>query len=562
MHQNSTSYSLDAERCIGYVSEITASAIFVSLYDSLVSQNGNSSSAIQGAMAGEFVVIAGVGQATVGNLVDIKLAKGGNGSSGGVTGTVQPIFTLELETSRLLQGVSTRPQVGNKVFSAHPRLVQMIADLTPKSKGQDNGPVKISLGTLAQNSSIQIEHSPEMIFGRHCAVLGTSGGGKSWTLARLIEQCARYRCKVILFDATGEFSTLSSGVRHVYLGSDPNAPANAEEVVIPYFHLTETDLFAIFKPTGQSQGPKLRAAMKSLKLAMKETQLAHDGVIIKVHKAKATYETAYRRHLAYIERPNAEFDITALSRQIENECVHPNRSTLEPLYWGDLNGNDQAACMPLIGKIEDIIHSPSLSPIFFPERRKSLLKEIDSFVTDKNTRVLRVSLQHLSFAHNAREIISNAIGRHILMRARDGKFKEKPLLVMLDEAHQFLSRTLEDGTGMYTLDSFAQIAKEGRKFGLNVCIATQRPRDIPEGVLSQVGTFIVHRLINDNDRSVVERASGEANNTTVATLPNLGPGEAVLLGVDFPVALTIKVDKPKAEPFSHGPNYQKSWANP
>lgn len=74
---------------------------------------------------------------------------------------------------------------------------------------------------------------------------------------------------------------------------------------------------------------------------------------------------------------------------------------------------------------------------------------------------------------------------------------------------------------MARLDAFELIAKEGRKYGLNICLSTQRPRDITEGVLSQMGTLVVHRLTNDRDREVVERACGEIDRSASSFLPNL-----------------------------------------
>ena len=94
-------------------------------------------------------------------------------------------------------------------------------------------------------------------------------------------------------------------------------------------------------------------------------------------------------------------------------------------------------------------------------------------------------------------------------------------------------------------DAFEIIAKEGRKHGLNLCLTTQRPRDITEGVLSQMGALIVHRLTNDRDREVVERACGEIDRAASSFLPNLKQGEAVILGADFPIPLTIHINKPK-----------------
>jgi len=555
---------IDPDFCIGMVSEVGPGAVTVALTPRIspnveyLGEDENPEVA-----TGDFVLISAGKFGVVAQLTDVRLQESNDIKQRTIIlGTAQLLLSLDLNSGTLLDGIAARPGVGARVFSVHAELIQLIADFRTREHGEKSSKVSLSLGTMLRNQGVRVEHTPEMIFGRHSAVLGSSGSGKSCTLARLIEEASKFACKIVLFDATGEFESLDGPVHHVHLGSHPNPNPKSTEVCLPYYHLTESDLFAIFKPSGQSQGPKMRAAMKSLKLAVKEPELAMDGVILKVHKAKTNYENAYRRHLAYIDRPNAEFDISALSRQIEAECVHPNRSALEPMFWGDINGGEQGACTPLIARIEDIIHSPHLASIFFPERRPSLLKAIDNFSVDKTSRVLRVSLEHLSFAHNCREIICNAIGRHILMRARENRFRDnKPLLLMVDEAHQFLNRNLEGEMGNYSLDAFAQIAKEGRKYALNICLATQRPRDIPEGVLSQMGTFIVHRLTNDHDRSVVERASGEASSSSVALLPTLAPGEIVVLGVDFPVALTVKVKKPKCEPISSGPNYQKAWSS-
>jgi DNA helicase HerA-like ATPase len=114
-------------------------------------------------------------------------------------------------------------------------------------------------------------------------------------------------------------------------------------------------------------------------------------------------------------------------------------------------------------------------------------------------------------------------------------------------------------TSVPKIDAFELIAKEGRKYGLNICLATQRPRDITEGVLSQMGTLIVHRLTNDKDREVVGRACGEIDRAASAFLPNLKPGEAAIIGTDFPIPLTIQIIPPLVRPLSDGPDYQKHW---
>ena len=106
-----------------------------------------------------------------------------------------------------------------------------------------------------------------------------------------------------------------------------------------------------------------------------------------------------------------------------------------------------------------------------------------------------------------REIVVNTIGRHLLTSARAHRFQPTPLVVALDEAHQFFGQSVADEFVAASFDSFELVAKEGRKYGLVVCMATQRPGDLPAAVLSQAGMLLVHRLTERRDRERVEHAA-------------------------------------------------------
>jgi DNA helicase HerA-like ATPase len=134
-------------------------------------------------------------------------------------------------------------------------------------------------------------------------------------------------------------------------------------------------------------------------------------------------------------------------------------------------------------------------------------------------------MKHLPYAYMAREIVANAIGKHILSSARAGVFMTTPVVVVVDEAHNFLSKEIGDEYSRFALDAFESIAREGRKFALTICLATQRPRDLTESVLSQLGALIVHRLTNSADRDVIERSAGEIDRSAASFLPTLAPGK-------------------------------------
>ena len=128
------------------------------------------------------------------------------------------------------------------------------------------------------------------------------------------------------------------------------------------------------------------------------------------------------------------------------------------------------------------------------------------------------------------------------------------LVFTVDEAHQFLNKNIKDEYfESQTLDAFDLITKECRKYVMFLCLATQMPRDIPIGTLSQMGTFIVHRLINELDKKAIESAASSANKSALSFLPILGEGEALLVGVDFPMPLLVKINETDKKPESNTP---------
>lgn len=561
MNISSASEHLHPSKLLGLVTEVGQNQLLMRMVSNQTTDSSQSDACV-----GEYVLVSTgskSGTALLGQITEVKADRRATDDVNLLASKagVKLLTTIDFESGKVTPGVLSSPGVGSEIFSANPDLV--ISVLESKDRianfSQARPKVELSMANLVDAGETPLNLTPESLFGRHMAIVGTTGAGKSWSVAKLSEECSKHRAKVILLDATGEYATLSNNTYHVYLGDDPDPAPGTKQVVIPYHQLYESDLFAIFKPTGQSQGPKLRAAMKTLKLCTQDSSLSLDGKMIKVHKQKNKFLAAYRKHQAFVESPLATFDIADLAEQVVNECVYPSRSELEPHFWGGINGADQGQCIPLVNRIQDISSSSNLAPIFDPGDKPSLLKAIDAFLLDDSYSVLRVSLQYLSFDHNAREIIVNALGRHLLQLSRDSKFVENPLLIIVDEAHQFLNRYLADSDQQYPLDSFALIAKEGRKYAINVCLATQRPRDIPEDVLSQMGTMLVHRLINHHDRDVVEKASQELDESAIATVPTLASGEGVLVGVDFPVPTHIRVIPPTTPPVSSGPDYQRFW---
>lgn len=567
-------YPFEPGRYIGTVIEIGPSHAKINLPNAADPDGAlRHGERVGGSGVGEFVVLDAGDVAIFARLIQIRIPERdrlsveprmGDQRSVHPVGAVQLLTSVPLDGSPVERGVTRFPRAGARVYSLDPALVTWIVRRASDAEGDSDGPgVLLDLAVLPGTGSARVRVTPERLFGRHCAILGATGSGKSWSLARIVECVAEFDAKVLLLDATGEYHELSERVSHVSLGGD-DKPSGTTRTSFAYTNLEERDLFALFQPAGKIQGPRLREAIKSLKLARlldDNHDLVENGLVPKANREKQLFDDEYARHASALEGALADFDIRKLPEQIKQECVYPSSFGGDSSKWGNPNESDFSMCTALVARIESDLSSRQFAPIFKPGETNPLLQKIDEFLADEEAAVLRVSLRNLAFDRNVREIVANGIGRNLLRLAREDKrFHERPLVVCVDEAHQFLNKELGDEFSRYPLDAFDLIAKEGRKYSLSICLATQRPRDIPNSVIGQMGTLLVHRLTNDKDRGAVEGAAGEMDRSAAEFLPTLAPGQALLLGVEFPIPLTIQVSAPNAKPDSRGPNFQEHWS--
>lgn len=524
---------------------------------------------------GEFVLIEGQVNLLLGRVIEVHLPESerrtidapfSNGRHLDAVGSIQLLGTVEMDSLHVTAGIDCYPRLGDRVYAAPHKLISELPQLM-ELQGSDQEPVLLRLGTIDVASESAVSISPAKLFGRHCAILGATGGGKSWTTARIIEECLQYKAKIILLDATGEYRGLSGPlVTHCHLGGPVNKSTDSQEYSLPPTSFVESDFIALFEPAGKVQGPKLRAAIRSLRLAALVPAIAENGIIKKIDQSKHPIVSAEKQFgiADKLDDPRQPFDVEKLTAQIEQECVYPDgflaggpRGAKDTTKWGGDSG-EVSYCLSLMSRISGVLNAPSFDCVF-NSAASSITSEIENFITN-DQRLLRICLSGISYEFKAREIIANVIGRYLLHLARNGAYKDAPVVVVVDEAHNFLGREIGGDDSVARLDAFELIAKEGRKFGLNICLTTQRPRDITEGVLSQMGTFVVHRLTNERDRDVVERACGEIDRSASSFLPNLKPGEAAIIGADFPIPLTLQINPPTAKPKSDGPDFQKCWS--
>ena len=135
--------------------------------------------------------------------------------------------------------------------------------------------------------------------------------------------------------------------------------------------------------------------------------------------------------------------------------------------------------------------------------------------------------------------------------------KGRPLLLAYDEAHTYLNKGDNNG---YSKIAVERIFKEGRKFGLGALVISQRPSEISETILAQVGTYIALRLTNSGDQSIVKSSAPDNLNSLIELLPSLRTGEAIIVGeaIKIPSRVRLKLNMPR--PTSEDPKLIESWS--
>lgn len=225
---------------------------------------------------------------------------------------------------------------------------------------------------------------------------------------------------------------------HKHLGEPLNKNQLSESFRIPPTDFEESDFLTLFEPSGKVQGPKLRAAMKSLRLAQLSPEAADKGIIRKIGQSKERYRAALKKdnNSSLVDRPSQPFDVSRLIPQIIEECHYVNGNN-----WGNRNDAEIGYCSSLFTRIQSVVYSPSFHAVFGQSNHESLDSVLSAFLgSDKQ--VLRLCLSSTSYEFNAREILANAIGRKLLSYARGEKFIKQPLLAIVDEAHNFLGKRI------------------------------------------------------------------------------------------------------------------------
>lgn len=419
-------------------------------------------------------------------------------------------------------------------------------------EGQE--PLSLGKYTLDEEANAWIDGN--RFFQRHAVVVGSTGSGKSWTVARILEQVAGLpNASALLFDIHGEYEPLiGNGISHLRVAGpgDLDGARTLDDGVIflPYWLLTYEEMLAMLLDRSDQNAPNQAMIFNREVLDAKRAYLegAAKGEVLANFTIDSPIPYALDRVVYRLE----ELDV---------EMVSGAKAGSEK--QGPFHGKLTRFVQRLQSKIGD----RRLGFLFSAgndSMRYEWLDELATVLLGSTTVRNKGGVKVVDFSDVPSDILPLIIGlvARLVFSIQQWTEKEKrhPVALLCDEAHLYIPERQETGILEAGLRPFERIAKEGRKYGVGLTVISQRPAEVNRTVLSQCNNFVAMRLTNAEDQAVIRRLLPDTLGGFTDLLPILDIGEALVVGDAAMLPSRIRIDEPKNRPSSATVAFWDRWA--
>lgn len=483
------------------------------------------------------------------------------------TSWINIVLAGEQVGKRFERGVTQYPTTGDKVH------LVTINDLDIIYGGYEDSN-SITVGNISVSESLDAKIDLDKLISRHCAIVGSTGSGKSNSVSVLLESIAKRSfpsSRILVIDPHGEYNDVLSKYSRV-IESNPKEVAN--KLYIPFWALPFNELMKIFSGTiSDANREYIREKVVEAKIASanenkldvpKESITADSPIPFSIKQLWFELDDFERQ--TYLERAKPE-TITENIQIGDAENLKSNLYQPASAGGGSPFLNNQAkGILGFLDSVRNRLNDSSYNFLFnpgdfTPNLKGKINSDIDSLFVDWLGNPLPITILDLSGIPS--EIMSSISGT-LLKIIYDGLFwgvntkvggKNQPLLIVLEEAHSYLK------AGEHSISSrtVQMIAKEGRKYGVGLLLVTQRPSELDETVLSQCGTMIALRMNNSKDRGHIRSSVQDELQSMVDLLPSLRTGEALISGEAVKIPSRVKFFKMSNAPKSADPKASEKW---
>ena len=399
----------------------------------------------------------------------------------------------------------------------------------------------LTVGTVASHPSLKVYLDPTNLFGRHSAILGQTGSGKSWTVASLVQKTTTVMPKahIIILDLHGEYCwNREDGSRHYAFDHAIIRHVDARDLEIPYWLMTYAELCDLLIEQSEREATNQTAFFRDCLLEGRKSE-----------NASATPALGLSR--VTVDTP-IYFSLDDLLNKVRSKNVERDKRQ------GPMFGNFDRFLMRIESKLNDQRYDFLLKP-----KKRNTSSSLSALLRDfvglgePKRAVTVIDLSSVPF--DVRPTVAAQIGRLAFeFNYWNPKYREFPILLVCEEAHAYIPRAHESQFAG-SRKSMERIAKEGRKYGVGLAVVSQRPHEVSETVLAQCGTFICLRITNPNDQGYVRSLVPESEGDLVSVLAGLGRGEALVLGEAVPLPTRLQFEKPDPTPNSDDVDFYDKW---
>ncbi|PTP13682.1 hypothetical protein CWO27_14575 [Vibrio sp. 10N.286.51.C3] len=378
----------------------------------------------------------------------------------------------------------------------------------------------------------------DKLMGRHTAILGTTGSGKSCTVASIVQSIlSSYECpRILFFDIHNEYPS-AFGYNDEVPNDSFKEKTNAIpwcEFSLPYWFLDLEEFLAVYS---LDRGSNQKAILKEFITKLKNKECKKLPNII-----------------TSVDTP-IFFDINDLISELTSERDEKNDKGKKVK-----TAADQKTYTGIILKLESILNDSRYSFLHNNIHKETTIDSFFKTILGLNESDKYLNLLDLSgLPAEIRAVCVGVISRLCFdFKYWDLDPENIPLNLILEEAHTYIP---EDSDSKFNIskERVERIAKEGRKYGIGLTVVTQRPSNVSTTVLSQCGTYIALRLTNDLDQNKIKRLLPDTLAGQVDFLPSLRDGEAFVSGDSINLPRKVQFRVPNPMPRSNDVRYHKSW---
>lgn len=488
-----------------------------------------------------------------------------------------PVGTyLEQENTEFREGAMNIPSPGQAVFIPDESVIKSIFIKSSK--------YNFKLGNLLNNRDIEYYIDGNKLFSQHLAIVGSTGSGKSCTVAKILQEVLNINNginlnkdnlknpHIIIFDLHSEYSSAFSL-------KNPEAfnlnILDVNTLNLPYWLMNAEELEYLFIESNEDNSHNQISQFKRAVIYSKEKHnkeleyITYDTPVF--FDIKEVYNFIY--NLNYEVRGQLEGEgnkpklkdgtiINDYRKFLDKKLEFIDASTAKATKAknGPFNGDFERFLTRLESKINDrrlnfIMDNKNIN-------FNNILKSILGYEYKSNITILDLSGIPFEILSIIVSLISRLIFDFAFYNTKLMNYSEEenniPYMLVCEEAHNYLPL---DDRAQYrpAKKSIERIAKEGRKYGLNLMVVSQRPSEVSDTIFSQCNNFISLRLTNNKDQNYIKKLLPDNNKALVDPLPMLSAGEAFVTGNAVPISALVSFEKPLPEPRSESINVLDKW---